>query len=82
MEGQYNNCHAGTGVLLRIPYEANLKKKTNKQTNNAVLKHCVGRKHSYTMSNFWSYFIVCFSIVSPLGSMKPEPHSDWGILFP
>ena len=31
---------------------------------------------------FWSYFYVCFSIVSPLGSMKPEQHSDWDIPFP
>ena len=46
MEGQYNNCHAGTGVLLRIPYEAKPEKKNNKQTNNAVLQHCVVRKHS------------------------------------
>ena len=31
---------------------------------------------------FWPYFIVCFSIVSLLGLMKPEPHSDRDIPFP
>ena len=32
-------------VLLRIPCKAKPDKKTNKQTNNAVLQHCVVRKH-------------------------------------
>ena len=36
-------------VMLRIPYTAKperKKKQTNKQTDNAVLQHCVVRKHS------------------------------------
>ena len=59
-------------VLLRIPYKAKPDKK-NKQTMLILI-----RKSLY----FWSYFIVCFSIVSPLGWMKPEPRSDWDIPFP